>query len=205
VARGGVEPPTFRFSAGARCGSDLPADLRRRSLSPHAGYRFGAHWGRDRSACGAPSPCHPDTGDGGPSPDHGQLRRVQKHPKVKTWLAANPRVHVHFTPTHAWRKNLVECWFSIAERRAIRRGTGDRPPPIAALQEHYGVPELNTIRQAEQLLVEDGLVETRQGVGAVVLRAEPLPRRADVLAGLRVARTAIKRVIAVLEASDADA
>jgi DNA-binding GntR family transcriptional regulator len=29
--------------------------------------------------------------------------------------------------------------------------------------EHYRVPGLNTIRQARQLLVDDGLVETRQG------------------------------------------
>ena len=46
-----------------------------------------------------------------------------KHPAVKTWLAANPRVVVHFTPTHASWMNLVEVWFSIIERQAIHRGT----------------------------------------------------------------------------------
>jgi transposase len=48
---------------------------------------------------------------------------AHKHPRVKTWLAANPRIHIHFTPTHASWMNLVECWFSLADRQAIHRGT----------------------------------------------------------------------------------
>jgi transposase len=48
---------------------------------------------------------------------------THKHPNVKTWLAANPRIHVHFTPTSASWLNLVEVWFSIIERQAIRRGS----------------------------------------------------------------------------------
>jgi len=48
---------------------------------------------------------------------------AHKHPAVRTWLAANPRVVVHFTPTHASWMNLVEVWFSIIERQAIHRGT----------------------------------------------------------------------------------
>ena len=48
---------------------------------------------------------------------------AHKHPNVKAWLASNQRVVVHFTPTHASWMNLVEVWFSIAERQAIHRGT----------------------------------------------------------------------------------
>jgi transposase len=48
---------------------------------------------------------------------------AHKTPEVKDWLAANPRVAVHFTPTHASWMNLVEVWFSIIERQAIHRGT----------------------------------------------------------------------------------
>jgi len=48
---------------------------------------------------------------------------AHKTPEVKAWLAANPRVAVHFTPTHASWMNLVEVWFSIIERQAIHRGT----------------------------------------------------------------------------------
>jgi transposase len=48
---------------------------------------------------------------------------AHKHPNVKAWLTANPRLQVHFTPTHASWMNLVEVWFSLIERQAIHRGT----------------------------------------------------------------------------------
>ena len=48
---------------------------------------------------------------------------THKHATVKAWLAANPRIHVHFTPTSGSWLNLVEVWFGIIERQAIRRGT----------------------------------------------------------------------------------
>jgi transposase len=48
---------------------------------------------------------------------------AHKHPNVKTWLADNPRIHVHFTPTSGSWLNLVEVWFSIIERQAIHRGS----------------------------------------------------------------------------------
>jgi transposase len=47
---------------------------------------------------------------------------AHKHPKVKAWLAAHPRIHIHFTPTSGSWLNLVEVWFSIIERQAIHRG-----------------------------------------------------------------------------------
>ena len=48
---------------------------------------------------------------------------AHKHPKVNAWLAANPRIQVHFTPTSGSWLNLVEVWFGIIERQAIHRGT----------------------------------------------------------------------------------
>jgi transposase/transposase-like protein len=60
---------------------------------------------------------------------HQQLHLVMdnyathKRAEVRTWLEANPRVQVHFTPTSASWMNLVEVWFGIIERQAIRRGT----------------------------------------------------------------------------------
>ena len=48
---------------------------------------------------------------------------AHKRVKVRRWLAANPRVHAHFAPTSASWLNLVEVWFGIIERQAIRRGT----------------------------------------------------------------------------------
>jgi transposase len=44
------------------------------------------------------------------------------HQRVRTWLAAHPRVHLHFTPTYASWLNLVEVFFAIVERQALRRG-----------------------------------------------------------------------------------
>jgi transposase len=47
---------------------------------------------------------------------------AHKHPNVRAWLTGHPRFVVHFTPTHASWMNLVEVWFGIVERQAIRRG-----------------------------------------------------------------------------------
>jgi transposase len=48
---------------------------------------------------------------------------THKHPNVKKWLTANPRIQVHFTPTSGSWLNLVEVWFSIIEKQAIHRGS----------------------------------------------------------------------------------
>ncbi len=41
---------------------------------------------------------------------------------VPAFLAQHPRVHLHFTPTHASWLNQVELFFSILERRLLRHG-----------------------------------------------------------------------------------
>jgi transposase len=48
---------------------------------------------------------------------------THKHPAVKAWLARHPRITVHFTPTSGSWLNLVEIFFGIITRQAIRRGT----------------------------------------------------------------------------------
>jgi transposase len=48
---------------------------------------------------------------------------THNHPAVKAWLAANPRITLHFTPTGCSWLNMVEIFFSIITRQAIRRGT----------------------------------------------------------------------------------
>jgi transposase len=48
---------------------------------------------------------------------------AHKRVEIRDWLAAHPRVQVHFTPTSASWMNLVEAWFGIIERQAIHRGT----------------------------------------------------------------------------------
>ncbi len=48
---------------------------------------------------------------------------THKHPNVKAWLAKNPRITLHFTPTSGSWLNMVEIFFGIITRQAIRRGT----------------------------------------------------------------------------------
>lgn len=50
---------------------------------------------------------------------------THKHPAVRQWLTAHPRLHLHFTPTSASWLNLVERWFALITGQAIRRGSFD--------------------------------------------------------------------------------
>src|SRR3954454_5990344 len=48
---------------------------------------------------------------------------THKTPAIKTWLAAHPRFHLHFTPTSGSWLNLVERWFGELTNRKLRRST----------------------------------------------------------------------------------
>jgi transposase len=50
---------------------------------------------------------------------------THKHADVRSWLARpqNQRITLHFTPTGCSWINLVECFFSVITRQAIRRGS----------------------------------------------------------------------------------
>lgn len=48
---------------------------------------------------------------------------THKHQNVRDWLAANPRVTLHFTPTSCSWLNMVEIFFGLVTRQAIRRGS----------------------------------------------------------------------------------
>jgi hypothetical protein len=47
---------------------------------------------------------------------------TQRHHAAPARLASHPRIRLHFTPTSASWLNLVEVFFSIVERQALRRG-----------------------------------------------------------------------------------
>src|SRR3954447_2395664 len=66
---------------------------------------------------------YPDTGDGTELHLVMDNYAAHKRVEVRDWLAANPRISVHFTPTSGSWLNLVEVWFGIIERQAIHRGT----------------------------------------------------------------------------------
>jgi transposase len=48
---------------------------------------------------------------------------THKHEEINRWLARHPRITLHFTPTSGSWLNLVEVFFGIITRQAIRRGT----------------------------------------------------------------------------------
>jgi len=66
---------------------------------------------------------------------------AHKHPKIRAWLAARRRFHVHFTPTYASWLNQVERWFALLTQRQIRRASfvsaKDLAAKIAAFVEAY--------------------------------------------------------------------
>jgi putative transposase len=48
---------------------------------------------------------------------------THKHPKVRAWLAARPRFHVHYTPAYSSWLNQLERGFAILTERQIRRSS----------------------------------------------------------------------------------
>jgi|SRR5699024_8186756 len=87
-------------------------------------------------------------------------------------------------------------------RARIERGefpVGDRLPSISALQEQYDIRSLGTVRAAEQLLVEDGMIRTEQGRGAYVTSVEsartisPADALDDAIRQIRRAQAALAR------------
>ena len=57
---------------------------------------------------------------------------THKHAKVKRWLAARPRFHLHFTPTYASWLNQMERWFGLLSQQAIKRGSFRSVPDLAS-------------------------------------------------------------------------
>lgn len=57
---------------------------------------------------------------------------THNHPAVTAWLARHPRITLHFTPTSGSWLNLVEIFFGIITRQAIRRGTFTSVPELVA-------------------------------------------------------------------------
>jgi putative transposase len=55
---------------------------------------------------------------------------THKHAKVRAWLAARPRYHLHYTPTYASWLNQVERWFGLITQQAIRRGSFQNVPEL---------------------------------------------------------------------------
>ncbi len=57
---------------------------------------------------------------------------THKHQEINDWLAKNKRISLHFTPTSGSWLNLVEVFFGIITRQAIRRGSFDSVKELVA-------------------------------------------------------------------------
>lgn len=57
---------------------------------------------------------------------------THKHADIDAWLAKNPRITLHFTPTSGSWLNLVEVFFGIITRQAIRRGSFESVKELVA-------------------------------------------------------------------------
>jgi transposase len=55
---------------------------------------------------------------------------THNHPRVRAWLARHPRITLHFTPTGCSWLNMVEIFFGIITRQAIRRDTFTSVPDL---------------------------------------------------------------------------
>ncbi len=62
---------------------------------------------------------------------------THNHPAVRAWLTRNPRITMHFTPTSGSWLNMVEIFFGIITRQAIRRGTFTSVKDLVAAIETY--------------------------------------------------------------------
>jgi transposase len=93
---------------------------------------------------------------------HVVLDNVSTHatPDVRAWLADNPRITFHFTPTGASWMNQVETWFGILTRQAIRRGSFRSVKELVAMIESFtrswneGSSPFAWVRTADQILAK---------------------------------------------------
>ncbi len=76
---------------------------------------------------------------------------THKHEAVRRWLAAHPRLKLHFTPTGASWLNLVESWFSKLTQQRLRRGVFCSVQELVAAIK--GLPEVPQ-REPEAVRVE---------------------------------------------------
>lgn len=62
---------------------------------------------------------------------HVVLDNLNTHkPKHDLWLARHPKVHFHYTPTHASWLNQVEVWFSILTPAVLRGLSATNPRQV---------------------------------------------------------------------------
>jgi len=69
---------------------------------------------------------------------HVVLDNLNTHkPKHDLWLTRHPKIHFHYTPTHASWLNQVEVWFSILTRAVLRGLSATDPREVCAAIDRF--------------------------------------------------------------------
>ena len=87
---------------------------------------------------------------------------THKHPKVKAWLAARPRWHLHFIPTYSSWLNLVERFFALISAKAIRRGSFHAVRDLVAKIDHFVTHYNQTCKPFVWTATADSILAKRQ-------------------------------------------
>lgn len=62
---------------------------------------------------------------------------IHKNEALRRWLGRHPRVHFHYTPTHASWVNLIECFFSILTKQALAHSVQRSKRDLKDLLKHF--------------------------------------------------------------------
>ena len=84
---------------------------------------------------------------------------THSHPKIKAWLVARPRWHMHFIPTYSSWLNQVERFFSLITDKAIRRGSFTSVKQLVQRIDHFVTAYNTNCRPFKWTATADSILE----------------------------------------------
>jgi putative transposase len=84
---------------------------------------------------------------------------AHNHPKIKAWLAARPRWHMHFIPTYSSWLNQVERFFALITNKAIRRGSFTSVKQLVQRIDHFVVSYNQNCKPFQWTATADSILE----------------------------------------------
>jgi putative transposase len=97
---------------------------------------------------------------------------THKHPKVKAWLAARPRWHLHFIPTDRSWLNLVERFFAPISDKALRRGSFPSVRDLVATIDHFVTHDNQTCKRFVWTATADSILAKLERLCARINRTQ---------------------------------
>ena len=84
---------------------------------------------------------------------------THSHPKVRAWLAARPRWHMHFIPTYSSWLNQVERFFGLITDKTIRRGSFSSVKELVTKIDHFVASYNNTCKPFAWTATADSILD----------------------------------------------